>query len=195
MVCAPSLAPSYEYWLKFLSSIVPTSVTTATVHAPACWLAGALDGRCRSRAGRAVARRRRARRGARRVPRSALPLPPLAWPQPCRRRSGRSRLRRRWRGGRPAVATCGKQDDGRRPKGKRLTYLHPVIPPLVVNRRSLQQFPDPRCTSYSPRGRRRNECSHDLHSGPFRRSHAWHTRSAGSDACPQEPAISAAPCS
>src|SRR4051812_27035703 len=31
MLCAPSFAPSYEYWLKFLSSIVPTSVTTPTV--------------------------------------------------------------------------------------------------------------------------------------------------------------------
>jgi len=35
MLCAPSFAPSYEYWLKFLSSMVPTSVTTPTFQTPA----------------------------------------------------------------------------------------------------------------------------------------------------------------
>src|SRR3954452_8345374 len=43
MLCAPSLAPSYEYWLKFLSSTVPTSVTTPIFQAPACGEPAAAD--------------------------------------------------------------------------------------------------------------------------------------------------------
>ena len=35
MAVAPSRAPAYEYWLKFLSSIEPTSVWTPTLKAPA----------------------------------------------------------------------------------------------------------------------------------------------------------------
>src|SRR4051794_26922792 len=43
MLCAPSFAPSYEYWLKFLSSTVPTSVTTPTFQTPACGEPAAAD--------------------------------------------------------------------------------------------------------------------------------------------------------